>query len=233
MARRFRDGRFVILTFNAETCRLQRRVHVNLNSGGLCGGLLDPPLPLLSQTVREHFILLLLSLLESFFGSLSVHGTFLFHIHDHKLFPHISIPGNGPTGLRRAHASVLIARPHLRSANLVAEPPSAEGISVAFVPEVQVDFHMFVTRDLLCLLVKLPPMVHAFLGVFAHQSPNASLVPGGGGEHQDVGTLRGLLCAGRWRGRRSRRRTPWATSGRRSWVRHGWEVMCDAAALLA
>ena len=53
---------------------LQRRVHVNLNSGGLCRCLLDPPLPLLSQTVREHFILLLLSLLESFFGNLSIHG---------------------------------------------------------------------------------------------------------------------------------------------------------------
>ena len=39
-----------------------------------------------------------------------------------------------------------------------------EGISVAFVPEVPVDFDMFVTRD---LLVNLPPMVDAFLGVFA------------------------------------------------------------------
>ena len=45
----------------------------------------------------------------------------------------------------------------------LAEPPSAEGITVAFVP-VQAAFDMFVTRDLLCLLVNLPPMVHAFLG---------------------------------------------------------------------
>ena len=53
------------------------------------------------------------------------------------------------------------------SQDLVAEPPSAEGIPIAFVQEVQVDFDMFVTRDLLCLLVNLPPMVYAFLGVFA------------------------------------------------------------------